>query len=273
MAIRKTIQSQPFLIMATVLSGILSVIVIGLVADNIAWVRTSGAQKSIAHIVYNVTMNRTEVVQSADIAVLPFDLHLASYWLMLAAGVCGVFDAVLISGMMCWRRIKSAEMQVENGETNDRNLRPQTPLTIAIAVFDFCISTAAAIYAWVDWSASGSFDPSSNLNLDANARYVDNFFTPDSFFCQLEDYIPMESESDYLEDLCREGTGARTITLAVAVLSSFVLYGVIYRTYQRSKQAKASGPVTYEPQRAQSVMSTASTIVVGDEKHTPTSDK
>lgn len=94
-----------------------------------------------------------------------------------------------------------------------------------------------------------------------------------SFFCQLEDYIPMESESDYLEDLCREGTGARTITLAVAVLSSFVLYGVIYRTYQRSKQAKASGPVTYEPQRAQSVMSTASTIVVGDEKHTPISDK
>lgn len=124
MAIRKTIQSQPFLIMATVLSGILSVVVIGLVADNIAWVRTSGAQKSITHIVYNVTVNRTEVVQSADIAVLPLNLHLASYWLMLAAGVCGLFDAVLISGLMCWRRMKSAEMQVENGEVSHFTIFP-----------------------------------------------------------------------------------------------------------------------------------------------------
>jgi hypothetical protein len=203
MAVRKTIQSQPFLIMATVLSGVLSVVVIGLVADNLAWVRTAGAQRSVTNIVYNVTMNRTELVQSSKIAVLPLNLHLASYWLMLAAGVCGTIDAVLLGGTMCWRRMKSAEMQVERGEvshftlfpeyppeeaslllgtqTTDRNLRPQTPITIAIAVFNFCISAAAAIYAWVDWSASGTFDPASNLNLDSNERYIDNFFTPDRY--------------------------------------------------------------------------------------------
>ncbi|QDS67587.1 hypothetical protein FKW77_003661 [Venturia effusa] len=313
MAIRKTIQSQPFLIMATVLSGILSVVVIGLTADIIAWVRTSGAQKSIARISYNVTMNGTELAQSADIAVLPLNLHLASYWLMLATGVCGLFDAVMISGIMCWRRIKSAEMQVENGEvshftfvseyaneeaslllgtqTNDRNLCPQTPLTIAFAAFDFCISIATAIYAWVDWSASGTFDPSSNLNLNSRSRYVDNFFTPDrygdadqsnsqdtnsliySFFCQLEDYISLEAKSDYLEDLCREGTGARTISLAVAVLSAFVLYGVLYRTYRRSQRAKAPGAIPYPPSRPQSALSDARTIVASDEKTTPMSEK
>lgn len=120
MAIRKTIQSQPFLIMATVLSGVLSVVVIGLVADNLAWVRTSGAQRSITLISYNVTMNQTEIIQGTNIAVLPLNLHLASYWLMLAGGVCGILDALLIGGMMCWRRMKSAELQVENGEVSDR---------------------------------------------------------------------------------------------------------------------------------------------------------
>jgi hypothetical protein len=124
MPIHKTIQSQPFLIMATVLSGVLSVVVIGLVVDNLAWVRTSGPQHSITHIAYNVTMNRTEIVQSADIALLPLNLHLASYWLMLAAGVCGTLDAVLIGGMMCWRRMKSAELQVERGEVSHFTLFP-----------------------------------------------------------------------------------------------------------------------------------------------------
>jgi hypothetical protein len=203
MAIRKTIQSQPFLIMATVLSGVLSVVIIGLVADNLAWIRTSGAQKSVTSIVYNVTMNHTELVQGSRIAALPLNLHLVSYWLMLAAGVCGTLDAVLIGGTMCWRRMKSAEIQVENGEvclttlfhecpsgetslllgmqTTDRNLHPQTPILITIAIFDFCISAAAAIYAWVDWSASGKFVPASNLNLDSKDRYTDDFFTPDRY--------------------------------------------------------------------------------------------
>lgn len=74
-----------------------------------------------------------------------------------------------------------------------------------------------------------------------------------------------------MEDLCREGTAARTMSLAVAVLSAFVLYGVLYRTYRRSQKARAPGPVFYEP-RAQSVMSEARTMVP-DEKHTPESEK
>lgn len=83
----------------------------------------------------------------------------------------------------------------------------------------------------------------------------------------------MEAESNYLEDLCREGTGARTISLAVAVLSAFVLYGVLYRTHRRSQNAKAPGPISYHPPRTQSVMSDARTMVAGDEKHTPMSEK
>jgi hypothetical protein len=101
------------------------VVVIGLVADNLAWVRTSGAKNSVTNIVYNVTMNHTELVQSSKIAVLPLNLHLASYWLMLAAGICGTLDAVLIGGMMCWRRMKSAEMQVERGEVSHFTLFPR----------------------------------------------------------------------------------------------------------------------------------------------------
>lgn len=83
----------------------------------------------------------------------------------------------------------------------------------------------------------------------------------------------MEAESNYLEDLCREGTGARTISLAVAVLSAFVLYGVLYRTHRRSQQAKAHGPVSYQLPRTQSVMSDARTMVAGDEKHIPMNNK
>lgn len=97
-----------------------------------------------------------------------------------------------------------------------------------------------------------------------------NYFTL-SFFCQLEDYIPLQTESNYLEDLCQEGTAARTMSLAVAVLSAFVLYGVLYRTYRRSQTEKGSGPIAYQP-RAYSVMSEARTVVV-DENHMPLSEK
>jgi hypothetical protein len=61
------------------------------------------------------------------------------------------------------------------------------------------------------------------------------------------------------------------MSLAVAVLSAFVLYGVLYRTYRRRQKAKAPGPVSYQP-RAQSTMSEARTVV-SDEKHTPENEK
>jgi len=156
------------------------VAIIGLVADNLVFVRRPGAKTGMTDIVYNVTMNRTEVVQRASIALLPLDLHIASYWLMLAGGIGGFVDAVLLGGVLCWRRMKSAAIQVERGETIDRNLRPQTPISIFVATFAFCLSLATTIYSWWDWSASGTFDPSRQLDLDTNEKYIDNFFTPDA---------------------------------------------------------------------------------------------
>jgi len=81
-----------------------------------------------------------------------------------------------------------------------------------------------------------------------------------SWFCQLEDYIPQEGESNYLQNLCVEGTAARTMTLAVVVLSAFVLYGVLYRTYKRRQNARNTGLVTCR-ERRQSAMSEAGTTV------------
>jgi hypothetical protein len=74
--------------------------------------------------------------------------------------------------------------------------------------------------------------------LTSSNRYNRNFFTPDAWNCQYEDYVLKNSEENKLENLCQEGTAARTVTLAVAVLYAFVLYGVVYRAYKRKQNAK-----------------------------------
>jgi hypothetical protein len=74
--------------------------------------------------------------------------------------------------------------------------------------------------------------------LTSDFRYKKDFFTPDAWNCQYEDYVVKNSKAKKLENLCQEGTAARTVTLAVAVLYAFVLYGVVYRAYRRSQSAQ-----------------------------------
>jgi peptidoglycan/LPS O-acetylase OafA/YrhL len=87
----------------------------------------------------------------------------------------------------------------------------------------------------------------------------------------LEDYIPSEVESSRLENLCREGSAARTVTLALSVLAAVVLYGVVWRTFRRH-QAKQVLPSRAALQRVMRKRSTASderTVVedeMGEEK-------
>lgn len=49
-----------------------------------------------------------------------------------------------------------------------------------------------------------------------------------------------DAKENRLENLCREGTAARTVTLAVCVLYAFVLWGVCYRAYKRRAVARRS---------------------------------
>jgi hypothetical protein len=114
MSVRKVFESQAFLIIANVLSGIISLAVIGLTADNLAYVHTPAARNDVTSIHYNTTISENIVLQQASIAVLPQDLRLGSYWLLLAAGIGGFLDSLLLGGMLCWRRLKAAELQVEN---------------------------------------------------------------------------------------------------------------------------------------------------------------
>lgn len=118
MSIRKVLESQPFLIAANVLAGILSIVVIGLVADNLVWLHTSDAKNGVSTIGFNITVNDTSTYDTAVVAHLPVDLRTGSYWLMLAAGIGGFLDAILLGGMQCWRRLKSASLQVEHGQVN-----------------------------------------------------------------------------------------------------------------------------------------------------------
>lgn len=240
MSVRRVLESQPFLITANVLAGILSVVIIGLVADNLSWVRTSGAQNATSVIGFNITINGTSTFDTATVGHLPVDVRTGSYWLMLASGIGGFIDAILLGGMQCWRRLKSASLQAEHGETYDRNLRPQTPLTIFISLFAFFRSLAATIYAFQEWAASGTFTPQEFLPLTSSNKYDRDFFTPDAWTCQYEDYVLDNAKENRLENLCREGTAARTVTLAVCVLYAFVLYGVIYRAYRRRSGARRS---------------------------------
>merc|ERR1711881_593500 len=238
MSVRKVLESQPFLITANVLAGILSIVIIGLVADNLAWAHTEGARTASSTIGFNITVNGTETFDTANVGHLPTDVRLGSYWLMLASGIGGFIDALLLGGIQCWRRLKSASLQVVHGETYDRNLRPQTYMIIFIAIFAFCRSLAATIYAFQEWAASGTFTPQEFLPLNANNRYDKDFFTVDAWTCQYEDYVLDNAKETRLENLCREGTAARTVTLAVCVLYLFVLYGVLYRAYRRRAGAK-----------------------------------
>ncbi|KIW01367.1 hypothetical protein, variant [Verruconis gallopava] len=274
MSIRKVLESQPFLIAANVLAGILSIVVIGLVADNLAWLRTADAKTGVSTIGFNITVNNTETFDTARVAHLPVDVRTGSYWLMLAAGIGGFIDAVLLGAMQCWRRLKNASLQVEHGETYDRNLKPQTPLSIFIAVFALCRSLAATIYAFHEWAASGTFTPQEYLPLTSNDRYDRDFFTPDAWNCQYEDYVLQNSEQNRLQNLCQEGTAARTVTLAVCVLYAFVAYGVIYRAYKRRQNAKRSvqfrGFEGGGSGTMRSYMSDAQTVVAeGSEPKTP----
>lgn len=121
LSIRKVLESQPFLITANVLSGILAIAIIGLVADNLHYVHTAGAKNGSSMIGYNSTDDGVEEYNTAIVGHLPADLRIGSYWLILAAGIGGFIDAVLLGGMLCWRRLKSASLQVEHGEVS----RPQ----------------------------------------------------------------------------------------------------------------------------------------------------
>jgi hypothetical protein len=132
----------------------------------------------------------------------------------------------------------------------------------------FCRPLAVTIYAFVEWQRSGTFNPSRKLLLNSEDRYTPDFFTPDAWNCQLEDYIPSDVESTRLQNLCVEGTAARTMTLAITVLSVFVLYGVVWRTYRRY-QAAQSTPSSIPLGRPMTMRSTISDqgTVYGDEKH------
>lgn len=118
MSVRKVLESQPFLIAATTLSGILSIVVIGLVADNLQYVHSGSAKNGFSTIGFNLTVNDTLSYNTATVAHLPVDLRTGSYWLMLAAGIGGFIDAILLGGTLCWRRLKSASLQVEHGEVS-----------------------------------------------------------------------------------------------------------------------------------------------------------
>lgn len=139
-------------------------------------------------------------------------------------------------------------------------MKPQTPLSIFIAVVAFCRPLAATIYAFTDWSRSGTFNPAANFQVTPGDRYMDDFFTPDAWNCQLEDYINDENTSSRLENLCREGTGARTITLGITVLSAVVLYGVVWRTFRRHQATKSAALLIPQAnlQRTMTMKSTAS---------------
>jgi heme/copper-type cytochrome/quinol oxidase subunit 2 len=155
-----------------------------------------------------------------------------------------------------------------SGEKNsDRNLKPQTPLSIFIAVVAFLRPLAATIYSYVQWERSGTFNPSTNLTLSSGYRYTADFFTPDAWNCQLEDYVASKSKSTRMENLCLEGTAARTMILAITVLGAIVLYGVAWRTYRRH-QATQNSPKPVPCERELTVRSTTSDerTVIGDEK-------
>jgi hypothetical protein len=117
-SVRKVLESQPFLIVANVLAGVLSLVVIGLTADNLAWLKTSDAKTGLSTIGFNIIINDTATYDIAVVAHLPTDLRKGSYWLTLAAGIGGFIDAVLLGGMLCWRRLKSASLQVQHGEVS-----------------------------------------------------------------------------------------------------------------------------------------------------------
>ncbi len=74
--------------------------------------------------------------------------------------------------------------------------------------------------------------------MTSDFRYKKDFFTPDAWNCQYEDYVVTTSEQNRLQNLCEEGTAARTVTLAAAVMYAFVLYGVVYRAYRRRQSAQ-----------------------------------
>jgi hypothetical protein len=98
---------------------------------------------------------------------------------------------------------------------------------------------------------------------------MDDFFTPDAWNCQLEDYINDDNTSSRLENLCREGTGARTITLGITILSAVVLYGVVWRTYQRHQATRSAALLVPQSglERSMTMKSTASDemTVVGED--------
>jgi hypothetical protein len=114
MSVRKVFESQAFVIIANVLAGIISLVIIGLTADNLAYVHTPAVKNEVTSINYNTTISGKVAHQQANIAVLPQNVRLGSYWMLLAAGIGGFVDSLLLGGVLCWRRLKAAELQVEN---------------------------------------------------------------------------------------------------------------------------------------------------------------
>jgi hypothetical protein len=114
MSIRKVFESQALLITANVLSGIISLVVIGLIADNLVYVHKPGVENGVTRMHYNNTISGKTTLEQANITVLPQNLRMGSYWALLAAGIGGFLDSLLLGGLLCWRRLKAAELQVDD---------------------------------------------------------------------------------------------------------------------------------------------------------------
>jgi hypothetical protein len=114
MSLRKVFESQALLITANILCGIISLVVIGLIADNLVFVHTPGAQNDVTTIRYNMTVSGKTSQEQVSIAVLPQNIRLGSYWFLLAAGIGGLIDSLLLGGLLCWRRLKAAELRIED---------------------------------------------------------------------------------------------------------------------------------------------------------------
>lgn len=261
--------SQYILALSNIIINILCVVIIGLAAHNIVYVTSPSARNGSTLIRYNVTVNDTELSLNRTVAYLPQDLRLGSYWLMLSWGVGGFILEVVLGSLLLSRHLgkwKAEQAARQQGTPRSRsrthpdanpfdlNKKPQTQISIVIAIICLCWSIAATTWAFIQWQQSGKFDPSEDLFLESeqySSKRNQGFFTPDAWTCQYEDYVYDREIQSSINQICIEGTSLRVIQLVSTILGVALLAALVWRTTKRSANKEAldslaRGEIEYE---------------------------
>jgi len=217
----------PALVLLCALLAALALSVLGLAADNVAYVNNHHDDTVNLHYLrWNQTAEATYSYW-VQIDYLPSRFSMTRINAMLGASVITALAAIA-AAVISWRARGEMAAKAEVTLKNKKYSASLLPIALTLAIITFIISFAVAVYAWypvmkwsIDLKKSLPLPPSVTGAKSKTVQYQSPFdFVPDVWNCLVSDYAVEPAVAGRLHALCREASIAKTLMLPVVVLSA-----------------------------------------------------